>query len=55
MRSLQGIYAVMGVPKLSWALGPEEVGRDGSRVNPKLETRYYLNVRDILNLRDWDQ
>lgn len=55
MRSLQDIYAVVGVSKLSSALGPEEMRRDGSRVNPKLETRYYLNVRDILYLRDWDQ
>lgn len=55
MRSLQDIYAVVGVSKLSSALGPEEMGRDGLRVNPKLETRYYLNVRDILYLRDWDQ
>lgn len=55
MRSLQDIYAAVGVPKLSWALGPEEMGRDGSRVNTKLATRYYLNVRDILYLRDWDQ
>lgn len=29
MGSLQDTNAVMGMPKLSWAMGPEEMERDG--------------------------
>ena len=32
MESLQDIHAVMRVSKLSWALGPKEMGSDGLRV-----------------------
>lgn len=29
VESLPDINAVMGVPKLRWATGPEDMGRDG--------------------------